>query len=83
MLIYLKHLKNVDVGGTELLTSKDLFTNDGHIIPKHLLSLTNAYIVMKFVILMPIVVFFLREPSIAHNINGIGITNSKYIYIYI
>ena len=43
---------------------------------------------MKFVILMPIVVFFyLREPFIAHNINGIGITNSKkkniYIYIYI
>ena len=32
---------------------------------------------MKFVILMPIVVFFLREPSIAHNINGIRITNSK------
>ena len=33
---------------------------------------------MKFVILMPIVVFFyLREPFIAHNINGIGITNSK------
>ena len=26
---------------------------------------------------MPIVVFFLREPSIAHNINGIRITNSK------
>ena len=35
---------------------------------------------MKFVILMPIVVFFLREPSIAHNINGIRITNSKKIY---
>ena len=42
MLKYLKHLKNVDFGGTELLTSKDLFTNDGHIIPEHLLSLTNA-----------------------------------------
>ena len=32
---------------------------------------------MKFVILMPMVVFFLREPSIAHNINGKRITNSK------
>ena len=42
MLKYLKHLKNVDVGGTELLTSKDLVTNDGHITLEHLLSLTNA-----------------------------------------
>ena len=38
---------------------------------------------MKFVILMPIVVFFLREPSIAHNINGIRVTNSKKNIYYV
>ena len=29
MVKYVKHLKNVDIGGTKLLTPKDLFTNDG------------------------------------------------------
>ena len=58
LLKYVKHLKNLDIGGIELLTSKDLFTNDENIKPKHLLSLNNVEIIMKFIILTPMVVPF-------------------------
>ena len=69
LLKYVKHLKNLDIGDIELLTSKDLFTNDENIKPKHLLSLNNVEIAYGG--------SFWREPSIAHNIGGIRITNSK------
>ena len=62
-----------------------MFTNDGNIKPENLLSLTNVYI-NHFEICNSHTYggYFLRDPSIAHNINGIRIRNSKiYIYIYI
>ena len=59
-----------------------MFTNDGNIKPENLLSLTNVYI-NHFEICNSHTYggYFLRDPSIAHNINGIRIRNSKkYIY---
>jgi len=61
-----------------------VFTNDGNIKLENLLSLTNVYI-NHYEICNSHAYggYFLRDLSIAHNINGITIRNCKYINIYI